>query len=107
MRDEDENTYIKQPDERSVGAVEWAPEVPQPPRRGRRSRAHMACNLEFMAEQMLEMQRQQATQIASLMPAYNKDSYPLLHLCIRLTSPRATRTNARVKKRRNLTHMPR
>ncbi|KAL2529172.1 hypothetical protein Fot_21773 [Forsythia ovata] len=39
MRDEDENTYIKQPDERSVGAVEWAPEVPQPPRRGRRSRA--------------------------------------------------------------------
>ncbi|KAL2529148.1 hypothetical protein Fot_21749 [Forsythia ovata] len=42
------------------------PKVPQSPRRGRRSRARMARNLELMAETMLEMQRQHASQTTVL-----------------------------------------
>ncbi|KAL2520373.1 hypothetical protein Fot_24296 [Forsythia ovata] len=66
MSGKDESTHIRQPEERLVGAAEGAPEVPQPPRRGRCSMARMAHNLELMAKQMLEMQRQHVAQTVVL-----------------------------------------
>ncbi|KAL2502281.1 hypothetical protein Fot_36129 [Forsythia ovata] len=51
MIDEDKNTRTRQTGEQQKGEDERAPEVTQPPRRGRRSRARMARNMEVMAEQ--------------------------------------------------------
>ncbi|KAL2548972.1 Uncharacterized protein Fot_10502 [Forsythia ovata] len=49
-----------------VEAPKWLLKYPQSPRREMCSRARMARNLELMAEQMLEMQRQQSAQTAVL-----------------------------------------
>ncbi|KAL2478627.1 hypothetical protein Fot_47641 [Forsythia ovata] len=66
MSDEDRNTRTRQIGEQPEGGDKRAPKVTQPPRRGRRSRARMARNMEIMVEQMLKMQRQQVAQTAAL-----------------------------------------
>ncbi|KAL2553650.1 hypothetical protein Fot_07269 [Forsythia ovata] len=57
MSDEDGNTCTRQTSEQPEGGDERASEVTQPPKRGRRSTARMARNMEVMAQQMLEMQK--------------------------------------------------
>ncbi|KAL2501219.1 hypothetical protein Fot_35067 [Forsythia ovata] len=62
----DRDTHPRKTNKRSDGEAEEAPEIAQPSRRGRLSKARLARNMELMAAQMLEMQRQQAAQIAVL-----------------------------------------
>ncbi|KAL2557823.1 hypothetical protein Fot_02562 [Forsythia ovata] len=63
MSDGDRYTHPRQTNERSGREAEEGLEVMQPPRRGRHSRACLARNMELMAAQMLEIQRQQTAQI--------------------------------------------
>ncbi|KAL2547952.1 hypothetical protein Fot_09482 [Forsythia ovata] len=57
------DTHPRQTNERLDEEAEEAPEVAQPQRQGRRSRAR---NMELTVAQMLEMQRQQVAQTAAL-----------------------------------------
>ncbi|KAL2493673.1 hypothetical protein Fot_37430 [Forsythia ovata] len=66
MTDEYRNTRTRQTSEQPEGGDERVPEVTQPPRRGRHSRACIARNMEVVVEQMLEMKRQQVTQTVVL-----------------------------------------
>ncbi|KAL2508235.1 uncharacterized protein Fot_31882 [Forsythia ovata] len=66
MSDEDRNTCTRQTGGQPEEDDERAPEVTQPHRRGRHSRARMARNMEVMAEKMLKMQRQQVAQTVVL-----------------------------------------
>ncbi|KAL2557671.1 Uncharacterized protein Fot_02410 [Forsythia ovata] len=79
MSDEDGNTSTRQTGGQLEEGNERAPEVTQPYMCGRRSRARMVHNMEVMAEQMLEMQRQQVAQTTGLIhPA--PPAYPLYQL---------------------------
>ncbi|KAL2544980.1 hypothetical protein Fot_14213 [Forsythia ovata] len=66
MSDGDLDTYPRQTNERSDGEAKEAPEIAQPPKQVRHSKACLAHNMELMAAQMLEMQRQQAAQTVVL-----------------------------------------
>ncbi|KAL2545352.1 hypothetical protein Fot_14600 [Forsythia ovata] len=66
MSDEDGNTCTRQIEEHLDEDDGRVPEVAQPHRRGRRSRARMARNIEIVAEQMQEIQKQQVAQTAAL-----------------------------------------